>query len=348
MCFGKRRSAARPRSSLFHNHPSGDPTPSPDDVELTRRLVAAGVLMGIDVVDHVILATGGTAASRRRGRSGEPGSVFRLLLGYLGRHGARRPARRRSAARRAERGARQPGAWGCGTARRARSCAPASRRPSSRVHEHTHAPARAPCSRHRRTTQATCLHTAPAGDLQDRSTARRCRRQGRERAKAMFQRLGEAEAAIHQMPVEKVHLHEVGALDSIIDIVGTVFAMEWAAADRIVCSPLNVGGGMVHVGARRVSGAGAGDGQAARASTGLQRRGAEGTGHADRRADRDHLRVGVRTDAGDDGRAGRLRRRRPRRSGTPNVLRVLIGEEAAVGRRSTAIASRSSSARSTT
>ena len=41
---------------LFHNHPSGDPRPSPDDVELTRRLAAAGVLMGIDVIDHVILA----------------------------------------------------------------------------------------------------------------------------------------------------------------------------------------------------------------------------------------------------------------------------------------------------
>src|SRR5437870_2945731 len=39
----------------FHNHPSGDPTPSPDDVELTRRLVAARVLMGVDVVDHVVL-----------------------------------------------------------------------------------------------------------------------------------------------------------------------------------------------------------------------------------------------------------------------------------------------------
>jgi len=68
---------------------------------------------------------------------------------------------------------------------------------------------------------------------------------GRDRAKAMFQRLGEAEAAIHATPVEKVHLHEVGALDSIIDIVGIVYAMEWAAADRVVCSPLNVGGGMV-------------------------------------------------------------------------------------------------------
>jgi uncharacterized protein (TIGR00299 family) protein len=68
---------------------------------------------------------------------------------------------------------------------------------------------------------------------------------GRERAKTMFQRLGDAEAAIHRMPVEQVHLHEVGALDSIIDIVGVVFAMEWAGADRVVCSPLNVGGGMV-------------------------------------------------------------------------------------------------------
>jgi len=40
---------------VFHNHPSGDPCPSPDDVELTRRLAAAGTLMGIDVVDHIIL-----------------------------------------------------------------------------------------------------------------------------------------------------------------------------------------------------------------------------------------------------------------------------------------------------
>ena len=68
---------------------------------------------------------------------------------------------------------------------------------------------------------------------------------GRERAKALFARLAEAEAAIHAMPVERVHLHEVGALDSIVDIVGAVFAMEWVAAERVVCSPLNVGGGMV-------------------------------------------------------------------------------------------------------
>jgi DNA repair protein RadC len=41
---------------LFHNHPSGDPTPSADDVALTRRIVRAGELMGINVLDHVIVA----------------------------------------------------------------------------------------------------------------------------------------------------------------------------------------------------------------------------------------------------------------------------------------------------
>lgn len=40
---------------VFHNHPSGDPTPSPEDEELTRRLKAAGILMGIDIVDHIVL-----------------------------------------------------------------------------------------------------------------------------------------------------------------------------------------------------------------------------------------------------------------------------------------------------
>jgi uncharacterized protein (TIGR00299 family) protein len=68
---------------------------------------------------------------------------------------------------------------------------------------------------------------------------------GRDRAKMLFRRLADAEAVIHHMPVEQVHLHEVGALDSIIDIVGTVFALEWARVDQIVCSPLNVGSGMV-------------------------------------------------------------------------------------------------------
>ena len=68
---------------------------------------------------------------------------------------------------------------------------------------------------------------------------------GKTRAKALFQRLGEVEAGIHGTSVADVHLHEVGALDSIVDIVGTVFAIEALGVDRVVASPLNVGGGTV-------------------------------------------------------------------------------------------------------
>jgi len=53
---------------LFHNHPSGDPEPSVDDVELTNRMVAAGVLMGIHVIDHVILADTRYYSFREQGR----------------------------------------------------------------------------------------------------------------------------------------------------------------------------------------------------------------------------------------------------------------------------------------
>lgn len=67
----------------------------------------------------------------------------------------------------------------------------------------------------------------------------------KERATALFRRLAETEAAIHQQPVEAIHLHEVGAVDSIIDITGAVFGLEWLGADRIVASPLNVGSGTV-------------------------------------------------------------------------------------------------------
>ena len=70
---------------------------------------------------------------------------------------------------------------------------------------------------------------------------------GKDRAVALFQRIGAAEAAIHDMPIEEVHLHEVGAVDSIIDIVGVVFAMEWFGIDDVVASPLNVGGGSVQI-----------------------------------------------------------------------------------------------------
>lgn len=64
-------------------------------------------------------------------------------------------------------------------------------------------------------------------------------------ASAIFRRLGEAEAGVHQVPLEEVHFHEVGAVDSIADIVGAALGFHLLGTDRIVCSPVNVGGGTV-------------------------------------------------------------------------------------------------------
>jgi uncharacterized protein (TIGR00299 family) protein len=66
-----------------------------------------------------------------------------------------------------------------------------------------------------------------------------------ERATKIFQRLGEAEAKVHDIPVEKVHFHEVGAVDSIVDIVGAAVGAELLGLDEFACSALDVGGGKV-------------------------------------------------------------------------------------------------------
>ncbi len=53
---------------LFHNHPSGDPEPSSEDLALTRRLAAAGSLMGIEVLDHLVLGAGRYVSLKDRGQ----------------------------------------------------------------------------------------------------------------------------------------------------------------------------------------------------------------------------------------------------------------------------------------
>jgi len=65
----------------------------------------------------------------------------------------------------------------------------------------------------------------------------------RERAGAIFRKLGEAEARVHDAPLEKMHFHEVGAVDAIVDIVGACVGFQALGIEKFACSPLNVGGG---------------------------------------------------------------------------------------------------------
>lgn len=61
----------------------------------------------------------------------------------------------------------------------------------------------------------------------------------------VFSLLAKAEAKVHRTTVEKIHFHEVGAIDSIIDIAGTILALDDLGIEKIYCSPLNIGKGTV-------------------------------------------------------------------------------------------------------
>ena len=65
----------------------------------------------------------------------------------------------------------------------------------------------------------------------------------RKNAAAIFRKLGQAEASVHDVPLEKIHFHEVGAVDAIVDIVGACLGFEAVGIQKFACSPLNVGGG---------------------------------------------------------------------------------------------------------
>ena len=78
-----------------------------------------------------------------------------------------------------------------------------------------------------------------------RSTARASRPRARARAQEAFRRLADAEGRIHGIEPERVHFHEVGAVDAIGEVCGVALALEALAIDRVVCSPLPAGRGRV-------------------------------------------------------------------------------------------------------
>ena len=149
----------------------------------------------------------------------------------------------------------------------------------------------------------------------------------KDRSARLFRRLAEAEAAVHGTSPEEVHFHEVGAVDSIVDIVGGVIGLTWLHADRVVASPLNLGTGTVHMShgifavpppatALLVQGVpvyGAGEGELLTPTGALLV-----TGHATAYGPLPPLRSeGVGHGAGSRDTPGR-----------PNVLRLIVGEEA--------------------
>jgi uncharacterized protein (TIGR00299 family) protein len=149
----------------------------------------------------------------------------------------------------------------------------------------------------------------------------------RDDAARQFRRLAEAEATVHGTSPQDVHFHEVGAVDSIVDVVGGCIGLAWLHADRFVASPLNVGSGSVSMShgvypvpppatARLVTGVpvyGAGDGELLTPTGALLV-----TGHATSYGPLPALKLeGIGHGAGSRDTPGR-----------PNVLRLLVGEEA--------------------
>lgn len=67
----------------------------------------------------------------------------------------------------------------------------------------------------------------------------------RRRAAAMLERLGRVEAAIHGVPLDKVHLHELSGVDTIVDVVGVLIGLRTLGIEKVVSSPINVGAGTV-------------------------------------------------------------------------------------------------------
>src|SRR5262245_51602229 len=104
-------------------------------------------------------------------------------------------------------------------------------------HSHEHSPERSPQEHHHHGHRglSEIIRVIASSNLSERA---------KQRAQTIFRRIGEAESKIHNIPIEAVHFHEVGAIDSIVDITGACVAFDALNIERIISSPLHVGSGV--------------------------------------------------------------------------------------------------------
>jgi len=107
------------------------------------------------------------------------------------------------------------------------------------------APAETPALQSRAGAPAPHGHGRPLKAIKEMIGQAALSDRARQTAVAIFEALGAAEAKIHNVEIEKIHFHEVGAVDALVDIVCAAVGAAALGVDEIVCSPLNVGGGTV-------------------------------------------------------------------------------------------------------
>ena len=116
---------------------------------------------------------------------------------------------------------------------------------SGHRHEHSHDDAH---GHHHHTVEQNPVHHHGRGLVEIRDIIRKAAisESAKKVAICIFEKLGAAESKIHNIPIEKIHFHEVGAVDALVDITCAAVGAEALGVDEIICSPLNVGGGTIN------------------------------------------------------------------------------------------------------
>jgi hypothetical protein len=115
-------------------------------------------------------------------------------------------------------------------------------------HQHSHDHAHSPESGHSHQHSHDHAHSSESGhrsltEIKRLIAVSNLSLQVKQRATEIFERIGQAESRIHNIPLESVHFHEVGAIDSIVDVVGACIGLEALGIGQIISSPLHVGAG---------------------------------------------------------------------------------------------------------